>query len=684
MNQHPFLSDDFLVDWTSLTPSAVKPDISHALEISKKRISGICSQHGELTYESTFEALENATEELSLGWGRLNHLDSVSDNAEQRSALNEMLPEVSEFYSGIALNSELWEKLRTFSESSEVEKLDSVRRRFVEETCADFRESGADLPADKKKRIAEIDADLSKQTKKFGENVLDSTNAWELIVTDEGRLAGLPDSAKAAAKADAEAKGHENAWRFTLQMPSLLPVMQHADDESLRKEVWEASSKIASEGEFDNSELIWKILKLRQEKAEILGKDNFADLTLSRRMAKSGLSAQEFGKGLHAKVKEAFEKDIADLETFKAKKTEGQTGALEPWEVAYWSEKQRKEIYDFDEEELRPYFSVDRVMSGMFTIAQKLFGITIVEKAVSPELVWDPGCKVYQINDDSSGDHLGTFYADWHPRESKRGGAWMNSLQTGTPPENGSEREPHLGLICGNMTAPVDGKAALLTHREVETIFHEFGHLIHHLLSEVPVKSLAGTNVPWDFVELPSQLMENFCWDRESLDLFARHFETDEPIPAELFDKMIAARNYQSALGFMRQLALGKLDMDLHVHLEQYLNKDLDDVDTDILDGYLMPLARKSPTIARRFSHLFSSPTGYAAGYYSYKWAEVLDADAFTRFKSEGVLNPETGMDYRRSILAKGNSQPVDVTYREFMGRDPKQEPLLERCGLSN
>ena len=682
MNEHPFLSEEFLVDWTTLVPSAVKPDITHALDLSKQNISEIIDQKGPLTYQSTFEALERATEDLSRGWGRLNHLDSVADHPKQRAALNEMLPEVSEFYSSIALDAGLWEKLRAFSESPDVDQLDSVRRRFVEETCADFRESGADLPEDKKKRIAEIDAELSGLTKKFGENVLDSTNAWELLITDEGRLTGLPNSAKAAAKADAGAKGHEDAWRFTLQMPSMLPVMQHADDESLRREVWEASSSIACEGDYDNSSLIWSILGLRQEKAEILGKANFADLTLSRRMAKSGLSAQDFGKGLHGKIRRAFEKDVQDLEAFRAAKTGKESVALEPWEVAYWSEKQRKEIYDFDEEELRPYFSVNRVMEGMFTIAQRLFGIKIDELEVAANQVWDAACKVYTITDEESGDHLGTFYADWHPRESKRGGAWMNSLKTGSPPEKGSEREPHLGLIIGNMTPPVDGKDALLTHREVETIFHEFGHLIHHLLSEVPVKSLAGTNVPWDFVELPSQLMENFCWDRESLDLFARHHETGDPIPEELFGKMVAARNYQSALGFMRQLALGKLDLDLHVHLERYLGKDLDEVDTEILEGYLMPLARKSPTIARRFSHLFSSPTGYAAGYYSYKWAEVLDADAFTRFQKEGVLNKQTGLDYRRSILAKGNSQPVDETYREFMGRDPQQEPLLERSGL--
>ncbi|GAA5130756.1 M3 family metallopeptidase [Luteolibacter yonseiensis] len=687
---HPFLSPDFHVRWSTLVPEAVEPDIRHALELAKANIEAICSQdHATADYGSTFLAFENASQELNDGWGRLNHLDSVSDNPAQREALGKMLPEVTDFYSSLALNDRLWSVIKAAGEKSEISTLPPVQQRFVEETLADFRNSGADLPAEKKARIAAIEAELSKITKEYSEHVLDSTNAWELVITDEEKLAGLPDSAKAGAAANARAKGHENAWRFTLQFPSMSPIMQHLHDDGIRKQVWEASTKVGGYGDYDNTSLVWRILELRQEKAEILGHSHFADLTLLRRMAKTGGSALGFIENLHARIKPAFLAEYKQLAQYKAAKSGQPVDGLQPWEVSYWAEKQRQENYDFDEEELRPYFPVDGVMAGMFEIASRIFGITIRELdtvfsetplPVSDSDVvetWHPECKFYEIHDSETAAHLGSFYADWHPRESKRGGAWMNSLHTG------ALGEPHLGLIIGNMSPPVDGKPALLTHREVETIFHEFGHLLHGLLSDVAVKSLSGTNVPWDFVELPSQIMENFCWDRESLDLFARHFETGDAIPEDLFAKMIAAKNYLSASGFMRQLSFAKLDLELHINFPKFAGKDLDAVDREILADYLAPLKTPSPSMMRRFNHLFSSPTGYAAGYYSYKWAEVLDADAFTRFQKEGVLNSETGAAFREHILSKGNSVPPDELYRRFMGRDPEQEPLLIRAGLA-
>ncbi len=686
---HPFLAPDFHIRWSSLVPAAIEPDIRHALDLAKQRIESICSQDPEAaSYESTFLALEQATEELGHGWGRLNHLDSVSDNPAQREALNKMLPEVSDFFSSIPLNDRLWAVLKSFGESPAVAKLDPIRKRFVTETLADFRESGADLPPDQKKRIAAIEADLSKLTKQYSEHVLDSTNAWELVITEESKLAGLPASAIAAAASNARAKGHDApAWRFTLQFPSMFPIMQHLHDDDIRRQVWEASSKVGGYGEFDNTPLVWKILELRHEKASLLGHGHFADLTLLRRMAKSGEGALAFIENLHSRILPAFLADFKQLAQYKAAKSGQPADTLQPWETAYWAERQRKENYDLDDEALRPYFPVDGVMSGMFEIASRLFGISIQQKDTiflepgSPPSskieTWHPEVSFYEIHDSKTDAHLGSFYADWHPRESKRGGAWMNSLHTGNP------GEPHLGLIIGNMSPPVDGKPALLTHNEVETIFHEFGHLLHGMLSQVPVKSLSGTCVPWDFVELPSQIMENFCWDRQSLDLFARHHETGEPIPQELFDKMIAARNYLSASAFMRQLSFAKLDLELHIHLDSWLGQDLDSVDRAILADYRAPLKTETPSMLRRFSHLFSSPTGYAAGYYSYKWSEVLDADAFTRFQQEGVLNPDTGRAFREHILSKGNSAPADELYRRFMGRDPELEPLLVRAGLA-
>ncbi|MDP3850048.1 MAG: M3 family metallopeptidase [Luteolibacter sp.] len=682
---HPFLAPDFHVRWSTLVSEAIEPDIRHALDLAKADIETISAQDpAAANYESTFLALEKATESLARGWGRLHHLDSVCDHPAQREALNKMLPEVTDFYSSIPLNERLWSVLKSVGESPQATKLDPVAKRFVEETLADFRQSGADLPPDGKQRIAEIEAELSKLTKQYAEHVLDSTNAWDLVITDEAKLAGLPESAKAAAAANARAKNLEPpAWRFTLQFPSMFPIMQHLHDGAIRHQVWEASARVGGYGDYDNSPLVWRILELRQEKAALLGHEHFADLTLLRRMAKTGAGALAFIENLHARILPAFHADFRQLAQYKAAKSGQPVDALEPWETAYWAERQRQENYDLDDEVLRPYFPVDGVMAGMFEIASRLFGITIRQKETvhSDPLAdietWHPEVSFYEIHDSRTAAHLGSFYADWHPRESKRGGAWMNSLHTG------AHGEPHLGLIIGNMSPPVDGRPALLTHNEVETIFHEFGHLLHGMLSEVPVKSLAGTNVPWDFVELPSQIMENFCWDRQSLDLFARHHETGEPIPDALFAKMIAARNYLGASGFMRQLSFAKLDLELHIHLGQWLGKDIDSVDREILADYRARLKTETPSMLRRFNHIFSSPTGYAAGYYSYKWSEVLDADAFTRFQNEGILNPETGRSFRDHILSRGNSAPADELYRRFMGRDPELEPLLVRAGLA-
>lgn len=674
---HPFLASDFQIKWSTLTPEHIEPDVTEAIARARRNIEAIKSLSPEdATYENTFEALEKATADLDRAWGRVNHLDSVANSPELRDALNQMLPIVSEFSSGISLDGDLWKVLEAYSESEALLTLTPVQRRFVEETTADFISAGARLDPSSKERMAALNAELAQVTQKFGENVLDSTNAWELYLEDESQLSGLPESAKVAAAEEAKAKEKDGQFLFTQQFPSMFPVMQYAEDDSLRRKVWEGSIAVGHSGDHENSDLIWRILQLRQEKAELLGFQNFADLNLERRMAKRGLDALKFTEDLHARIVDRFLAETQELQDYKAEKTGQESALLQPWETAFWAEKRRAELFNFDEEALRPYFPVGQVMNGLFELTSTLFGIEIQEAEAE---TWSDEVTYYDLHDSESKEHLGSFYADWHPRDSKRGGAWMNYLHTGRP----EPREPHLGLICGNMTKPTAEKPALLTHREVETVFHEFGHLLHHLLSEVPIQSLAGVNVPWDFVELPSQIMENFCWDRGSLDLFAKHYETGEPIPDSLFQQMTAARNYMSASGFMRQLAFGKLDLELHSALEKYAGRDLDEVDREILSTYKAPLATDTPSMTRRFSHLFSSSVGYAAGYYSYKWAEVLDADAFTRFAQEGVLNPETGRSFRQEILSRGNSRPVDESYRAFMGRDPDQTALLQRSGLS-
>lgn len=701
MSSHPFLSLTGNPAWENLTPEHIREDISLALEKSEANLQQIRDlKPEEINFHNTVKALENASYELYYAWGLVTHLDSVCNSDKLREVHNEMLPAVSAFGAKITLDSELWKALQLFDEKNESSSLNPIDRRLLEETLLDFKEAGADLPEKKRNRLEEISKELAQVTQKFSEQVLDATNEWKIVVRDKDRLKGLPETARETARQTAiEKLGEEegqDAWVFTLHAPSMLPVLQYLEDDEIRKEVWSASDNLCVNAPYANEPLIRQIIKLRQEKAEILGKDNFADAVLARRMAKNGAKADKFVSELRDKTIPFFQQENMELEEFKAEKTGTPVDGLQPWEVGFWSEKIKKERYDFDDEDLRPYFPIQSVLKGMFELATQIFGLTIKEQlthykgktidnglstGATPQSVWHEEVRFYDLIDSHSGKHLGSFYADWHPRSSKRAGAWMNYFKTGEPTDNG-DREPHLGLICGNLTAPTPTKPALLTHYEVETVFHEFGHLLHHLCGNVPHRSLNGVNVPWDFVELPSQIMENWCWERESLDLFARHHETNEPIPEDLFQKMLRARNFMAGNTMMRQLAFAKLDLHIHRNLAMQEFDSLESSLQKTLKGYL-PKRKTTPrTIALRFSHLFSSPVGYAAAYYSYKWAEVLDADAFTRFKKEGIMNKETGIDFREKILCKGNSVPPDQLYRDFMGRDPEVEPLLVRSGL--
>jgi oligopeptidase A len=459
-------------------------------------------------------------------------------------------------------------------------------------------------------------------------------------------------------------------WRFTLQAPSYIAVMTYLNDRAIREQMWHAFASRATKGACDNRPLILRILELRREKAKLLGFADFADFILHDRMAHRGERAMAFVEDLRNKTEKFFEIENAALEAFAERK-------LEPWDISYWAEKQRRALYDFDEEQLRPYFPAERVVEGMFEIVERLYGIHVKRSNHAP--VWHPDVRYYEVRDQND-VLLGAFYADWYPRETKRDGAWMEGFITGVDAPGGFE--PHSGCICGNLTPPVGDKPALLTHREVETIFHEFGHLLHHVLSRVEVRSLGGTAVAWDFVELPSQIMENWCWEREALDLFARQYQTGEAIPEDLFRKMVRARTYRAANAQMRQLGFGFVDLKLHREYDPARDGDVMEYARRILQQFTpAPLPEDYGMIAG-FTHLFASPVAYAAGYYSYKWAEVLDADAFTRFRDEGIFSPAVGGEFRETILARGDSEDPAELYRRFMGRDPDPEALLVRSGL--
>ncbi len=672
LTDNPLLVERFPIPFQAVKAEHVEPAVEVLLKQMRNRLKDMAKPGIPRTYDNILLTLDRVTEPLDYAMAIVRHLESVATTPELRVAYNAVQEPVSMFYTSIPLDAELWAAVKAVDESGEKERLSPVHKRFLAKTVSGFRRAGADLDETGKKKLEEIDVALTKATTKFSENVLDATNAYELLITEEAGLAGLPESARSAARESAKSKG-KDGWRFTLQAPSYVPALTYLDDRSIRQQLWEASNCRATSGEFDNRQLLTEILKLRREKAELLGYRDFADLVLEERMAHTGQQAQSFLEDLYQKTEPFFRQENESLEDMGRRLDYSKT---QPWDVGYVAEKQRLALYDFDEEELRPYFELNRVVAGMFNIFSKILGINVVaDLAVSG---WDDAVRYYRIEDAGSGEFLGGFYSDWFPRENKRGGAWMDSLITGDP----GDGQPHLGLICGNLTPPVGETPSLLTHREVETIFHEFGHLLHHALSRVPVRSLAGTNVPWDFVELPSQIMENWVMEREALNLFARHYQTDEPIPEELFEKMRRARTFRSANGQMRQLGFGLVDLMLH---REYTPER----DGDVLTYARRILERFTPVelpahygMIASFTHLFSSPVAYGAGYYSYKWAEVLDADAFARFRKEGIFNTETGHDYRRHILEQGDSQDPAHLYRNFMGRDPDANALLERLGL--
>ncbi|HLY15628.1 MAG TPA: M3 family metallopeptidase [Bryobacteraceae bacterium] len=673
---NPLLNLTFAIPFDQIRAEHVQPAIGELLRGARQAIDAVAADPQPRTFENTLRALDAATEPLDEAMAVVRHLESVATYPALREAYNAVQPEVSAFYSGIPLHAGLWRAIKSYAATDEARALTGTGRRFLTKTIDNFRRHGADLDPQDKARLEAIDIELAKVTTRFSQNVLDATNAFELVIADEAALAGLPLSAVAAARESASQKGVDG-WRFTLQAPSYLPVMTYLNDAAVRERMYRAYAVRASGGLYDNRALLSRILEMRRAKAGLLGFRHFADLVLYDRMAHTGERAEEFLKDLKRRTETHFARENQALLQFRRRLEGADAPELQPWDVAYYAEKQRAALYDFDEEELRPYFPLERVVAGLFETVARLYGIRVTEEPGVP--VWDPRTRYYAV-DDRDGSFIGGFYADWYPRENKRGGAWMDALITGYPMSGGFR--PHLGLICGNLTPPLADRPALLTHYEVTTIFHEFGHLLHHLLSRVEVRSLAGTSVAWDFVELPSQIMENWTWERQPLDLFARHYQTGEPIPADLFEKMVRARNFRSANAQMRQLGFGFVDLALHIDYDPARDGDVVAYARGILQQYSPAPLPPDHAMVAAFTHLFASPVGYGAGYYSYKWAEVLDADAFTRFRRHGIFSAEVGAQFRDQVLSRGDSEDPAELYRRFMGRDPDPNALLERSGL--
>ena len=671
--ENPLLEKNFRIAFDRISAANIEPGITSLLAQAEKKRAAYVANTSAPTYENTLTALEDITDDLERGMGIASHLESVASTPALRAAVNEVLPKYSEFTSNITLDQGIHARLKKYAATPEARALTGARKRFLEVTLDDYRRGGAGLGGKERARLSEISVELSRIRKKFSDNVLDATNAFELVIKEEAKLAGLPESARAAARESAKQKGLDG-WRFTLQEPSYRAVMTYLDDAGIREKVFRAYNSRAAGGASDNLPAMKKILELRREQAKLLGFQNYADLMTEDRMAKNGARVREFLANLEQRTRQFYETENAELLQFR-RSLEGPSAPPPAiWDLTYYAEKLRKSRYDFDEEALRPYFPDDRVFQGMFELTGRLYGIQFTKQDGVP--AWNRDVRYYEVRD-AGGPLLGAFYADFYPREDKRGGAWSDGLITGGPLFGGPYL-PHLGTINGNITPPAGGQPALLTKRDVETVFHEFGHQLHHILGKVPVRGL--NDVAWDFVELPSQIMENWTWERASLDLLARHYQTGATIPEDLFQKMVRARTFRAANAQMRQLSLGTVDLALHVDYDEKRDGDMLAYARKIQQRFTPAAMPDDYAMVAGFSHIFSG--GYACGYYSYKWAEVLDADAFTRFQKEGIFSPAAGAAFRREILEKGNLEEAGVLFRNFMGRDPDPEALMRRSGL--
>ena len=676
---NPLLDFSGLPRFSELRPEHVTAAMDELLVQARDVVERVSGESVPATWEAFVAPLEDSTEQLSRAWGQVEHLHAVLDSPELRAAYNVNLPKLTQFWTELGQDHHLFEKYRALRDSAQFPALAPARRKLVENALRDFRLGGAELPGELKPRYAAIQEELAALSAKFSENVLDATNAYSLLVEDDTRLAGIPADALQTAREAAETDG-KPGWKFTLQMPSYLPVMQYADNREMRESLYHANATRASEFgklDLDNTPLIARILKLRKDDAALLGYANFAEVSLVPKMARTPAQVLEFLHDLAARARPFAERDLAELRKYAHR--ELGLATLEAWDMAYASEKLRAERYAFSDQEVKQYFPETQVVPGMFKLVETLYGIHIAESSAP---TWHKDVRFFEIRN-TEGELIGQFYVDLYARQTKRGGAWMDGAITRRRKAGGIQT-PVAYLNC-NFPGPVGGRPALFTHDDVITLFHEFGHGLHHLLTSIEDLGVSGINgVEWDAVELPSQFMENFCWEWEVLEHMTRHADSGAPLPRELFDKMIAAKNFQSGLGMLRQIEFSLFDMHLHFDFAPDSGRSAQDV----LDVVRQQIAVIVPPAYNRFpnnfSHIFAG--GYAAGYYSYKWAEVLSADAFSAFEEvraqRGVLDGVTGARFRDEVLAVGGSRPASESFRAFRGRDPQVDALLRHNGM--
>jgi len=679
MPRNPLLETHELPPFEAIRPEHVVPAIDELLAENRHAIEALVerAESEPPRWESLAAPLESLNDRLSRAWSPVSHLNGTMNTPELREAYQACLGKLSEYSTWLGQHEGLFRAWQALKEGPAWAELDDAQRRTVENTLRDFRLAGVDLPTEKKRRYGEIKARLSELSNTFSNQLLDATQAWHLDLADESRLAGLPESALATLRANAEAKGVAG-YRISLDFPSFFPVVTYAEDRELRREVYTAFVTRASDqgphaGQYDNAPLMEEILALRHELAELLGFATYADYSLETKMAESPAEAQTFLEDLARRAVPQAREEFAELEAF-ARERLGMA-ELAPWDIGYASEKLREERHAINEEQLRPYFPAPQVVDGLFRVVERLFGVTFAEDEGAPR--YHPDVRFFRIME--QGEPIAGFYLDLYAREGKRGGAWMDECRVRRH-EGDSLQLPVAYLTC-NFTRPVGERPALLTHDEVTTLFHEFGHGLHHMLTRQTIADISGINgVAWDAVELPSQFMENYCWEREGLDLIAGHVDSGEPLPAELLEKLQAARNFQSAMGMVRQLEFSLFDLRLHHDLAAPSAAEIQALLDAVRDAVSVVPRADFNRFQNGFGHIFAG--GYAAGYYSYKWAEVLSADAWSAFEEAGIFDPETGHRFRTEILERGGSRDAAELFQAFRGRAPSVEPLLRHSGI--